>query len=550
MNQDEIVLRRTIGTKKDQFHLGGKVVTRKELSGLLAAAGFSQSNPYYIVKQGQIQHMATCSAKDKLKIIKDLAGTKVYDEKRVESMKDLATADNIILQVQESLLQITERHNQLEAEKEDFVAFQKLDSKRRTLEYVILNKDLAEIQEKEQDVSADYKESVEKFKTSNIEIHEITNDVEIIREEISVLKQEVEVTSNELKEQTEVHEEKIKLKANLELRLIDLDNETQSQSQNAENLKDLQAEIYKMNDEKLRLEERLGEKVGEYENLKQSLELLEHRREEVVKRSGRRKLFRNIADRDKWIDSEMKGTQTILETSRLQAVDLRRKLHEDQAVLAERDQELVQKREEIISLESSVMESKDVLQKLNEEKFNVNKAIAAKAKEVHSSQTSKEKLMEEFFSAEAKIKSIKSMRNLLRGAESIQSLLEAEPQFQVGYDNMLYNMFECGENLLTVVDQTAGLRSFYHVVDTRATATRIIRELNRRKYPGEFNFIPRDTIKPLQTSFEDGSTDKGFSLMSKLEMRDEDEDIIGSVFGATIVVRSLENAGQLATKHR
>ena len=550
MNQDEIVLRRTIGTKKDQFHLSGKVVTRKELSGLLAAAGFSQSNPYYIVKQGQIQHMATCSAKDKLKIIKDLAGTKVYDEKRVESMKDLATAEKIILQVQESLSQITERHNQLEAEKEDFVAFQKLDSKRRTLEYVILNKDLAEIYDKEQDINTEYKESVEKFKTSNIEIHEITNDIEMIKEEISVLKQEVEVTSNELKDQMEVHEQKLKVKANLELKLIDVENETQSQSQIAEDLEDLQDEISNMIDEKVRLEESLGQNVGEYENLKQSLELLEHRREEVVKRSGRRKLFTNIAARDKWIDSEMKGTQTILETSRLQAVDLRRKLHDDQAILAERDQELVLKREEIISLESSVKESKDVLQKLNEKKFNVNKAIAAKAKEVHSSQISKEQLKEEFFSAEAKIKSIKSMRNLLRGAESIQTLMNAKPHFQAGYDNMLYNLFECGDNLLTVVDQTAGLRSFYHVVDTRATATRIIRELNRLKYPGEFNFMPRDTVKPLQSSFEDGSTDEGFSLMSKLEMRDEDEDIIGSVFGATIVVRSLENAGQLATRHR
>ena len=550
MNQDEIVLRRTIGTKKDQFHLGGKVVTRKELSGLLAAAGFSQSNPYYIVKQGQIQHMATCSAKDKLKIIKDLAGTKVYDEKRVESMKDLATAEKIILQVQESLSQITERHNQLEAEKEDFVAFQKLDSKRRTLEYVILNKDLAEIYDKEQDINTEYKESVEKFKTSNIEIHEITNDIEMIKEEISVLKQEVEVTSNELKDQMEVHEQKLKVKANLELKLIDVENETQSQSQIAEDLEDLQDEISNMIDEKVRLEESLGQNVGEYENLKQSLELLEHRREEVVKRSGRRKLFTNIAARDKWIDSEMKGTQTILETSRLQAVDIRRKLHDDQATLAERDQELVLKREEIISLESSVKESKDVLQKLNEKKFNVNKAIAAKAKEVHSSQISKEQLKEEFFSAEAKIKSIKSMRNLLRGAESIQTLMNAKPHFQAGYDNMLYNLFECGDNLLTVVDQTAGLRSFYHVVDTRATATRIIRELNRLKYPGEFNFMPRDTVKPLQSSFEDGSTDEGFSLMSKLEMRDEDEDIIGSVFGATIVVRSLENAGQLATRHR
>ncbi|CAM9495436.1 unnamed protein product, partial [Hapterophycus canaliculatus] len=47
---DEVVLRRNIGTKKDEFFLNTKRVTKQEVSSLLESAGFSKANPYYIVQ--------------------------------------------------------------------------------------------------------------------------------------------------------------------------------------------------------------------------------------------------------------------------------------------------------------------------------------------------------------------------------------------------------------------------------------------------------------------------------------------------------------------
>lgn len=47
-------LRRVIGAKKDQYFLNKKVVPRSEVMNLLESAGFSNSNPYYIVKQGKV----------------------------------------------------------------------------------------------------------------------------------------------------------------------------------------------------------------------------------------------------------------------------------------------------------------------------------------------------------------------------------------------------------------------------------------------------------------------------------------------------------------
>lgn len=54
IEKDEIFLRRVIGSKKDQFFLNKKVVPRSEVLNLLESAGLSNSNPYYIVKQGKV----------------------------------------------------------------------------------------------------------------------------------------------------------------------------------------------------------------------------------------------------------------------------------------------------------------------------------------------------------------------------------------------------------------------------------------------------------------------------------------------------------------
>ena len=54
IDKDECVLRRVIGAKKDQYFLNKKLVPRTDVMNLLESAGFSRSNPYYIVKQGKV----------------------------------------------------------------------------------------------------------------------------------------------------------------------------------------------------------------------------------------------------------------------------------------------------------------------------------------------------------------------------------------------------------------------------------------------------------------------------------------------------------------
>ena len=52
--RDEVVLRRTIGLKKDEYSLDKKNASKADIMNLLESAGFSKANPYYIVPQGRV----------------------------------------------------------------------------------------------------------------------------------------------------------------------------------------------------------------------------------------------------------------------------------------------------------------------------------------------------------------------------------------------------------------------------------------------------------------------------------------------------------------
>lgn len=109
-----MILRRTIGLKKDEYSIDRKTATynfklqspfmriknariqtppplslcsKGDVMSLLESAGFSKSNPYYIVPQGRIASLTNAHDDERLKLLKEVAGTRVYEDKRSESFK-------------------------------------------------------------------------------------------------------------------------------------------------------------------------------------------------------------------------------------------------------------------------------------------------------------------------------------------------------------------------------------------------------------------------------------------------------------------------------
>lgn len=144
----EVTIRRTVGAKKDEFYLDGKHATKQDIVNMLESAGFSRSNPYYIVQQGKINQLTNMSEDERLELLKEVAGTRVYEERRNESQRILDDAAAKKQQVEEMLQTLAARLNELEAERAELLEFQRLDLSRRSLQYAIYEKDRERAQSK------------------------------------------------------------------------------------------------------------------------------------------------------------------------------------------------------------------------------------------------------------------------------------------------------------------------------------------------------------------------------------------------------------------
>ena len=333
INQDEISLRRTIGAKKDQFHLNGKaVLSRKELSGMLEAAGFSRSNPFYIVKQGQINSLATCSDKRRLEIVNDLAGTQVYVDKRKESEVELQSAETTISKVSECIEKISDRLEELEGERELLKEFKKLDLKKRTIEYLVVTKDLTESRSKFQLADREYQELVESFKESNEKFKNLKSEVQSSKAELSKSKKLYSTIVDNLHEAEKLYDNLIKSKEAKELKLNDLMTNDDDDGDSAlslggdAELKIQEDELKELMRQRENVDASLMEESAAVDKLRQELELVQHEMNELSKKSGRMEMFRSKSERDEWIIKEIESNSHELEKRQLELASLKEEL--------------------------------------------------------------------------------------------------------------------------------------------------------------------------------------------------------------------------------
>ena len=77
-----------------------------------------------------------------MQLLKEVAGTRVYEERREESQKIMIDTNSKREKIQECISILEERLEDLEGEKEELRAYEKCDREKRALEYSIYEKEL------------------------------------------------------------------------------------------------------------------------------------------------------------------------------------------------------------------------------------------------------------------------------------------------------------------------------------------------------------------------------------------------------------------------
>jgi structural maintenance of chromosome 3 (chondroitin sulfate proteoglycan 6) len=314
----EVVLRRTIGIKKDEYTLDRKNATKNDVMNLLESAGFSRSNPYYIVPQGRVTALTNMKDSERLVLLKEVAGTQVYEARRSESLKIMNETNSKRAKIDELLDYINERLAELEEEKDELRSYQEKDKERRCLEYTIysleqqeIGKVLNEIEERRQNGVEDADNNRDQFVEGEKAMAQIDAEIAECRQQIEFLKVDKAQLEDERREAS-------KTLAQYELQAKSLsDNQAAAQALKSRydaDLSSVQTAIAEREAEHQEILPRFNALKDQEDTVKSRLTDAETSRQRLYAKQGRNSRFKNKSERDKWLNMEVRESQNSIKT--------------------------------------------------------------------------------------------------------------------------------------------------------------------------------------------------------------------------------------------
>jgi structural maintenance of chromosome 3 (chondroitin sulfate proteoglycan 6) len=374
----ELVLRRTIGLKKDEYTLDRKNATKADVMNLLESAGFSRSNPYYIVPQGRVTALTNMKDSERLNLLKEVAGTQVYEARRTESLKIMNETNSKRTKIDELLDFINERLSELEEEKDELRNYQEKDKERRCLEYTIYSREQHEISSVLENLEEQRQTGVEDTDTNRDRFIQGEKDMARIDTEIAECKQQIEFLRVDKAQLEGERREASKALAQVELQAKSLaDNQSATQSIKARHDADLESVQTAIKERESELNEILPpfNSVKEREDdVKTKLSDAETSRQRLYAKQGRNSRFKSKSERDKWLQAEVK--------------DNRRSASTVEGVMAQTNEDIKELESEIASLESET-------QSLREQVEGRGDAVHSVDQQLQSAKDERDRLMDQ-----------------------------------------------------------------------------------------------------------------------------------------------------------
>lgn len=549
-----VALRRQFGVKKDQYYWCKRITTRSEVMNILETAGFSRSNPHYIVKQGKIGQMATDPDHMRLRILKEVAGTKTFDDTREESQKLIRDAQNKTDKISEYITFMREKLATLEGEKEELAEYQKYDKMRRAIEYTIYNSELEESRRKQRELEdkREYSASTaerlreqltslsERIKDANREVREIKTRVSGQREEKENLQQE--------------HATYLKEKTRLELHIKDLVDEVEGDSDSKKRAETemvaLKAKIADRQAELNQIKPEYEEEKRKEEEFSRLLQLKEQKRSELYARQGRGSQFTSKAERDAWIQNELKSLKKNIADKKQQITRLREDLQRDAKRRSELEKKIDELTKELDNNRSSIDNQNKTFYDMKKKKDTLQNERSELWRQENTIQQNLTLLNDDLAKKDHTLRSMVG-KTLLNGRDSVKKVLQHFKEqggnlakIANGYYGMLIENLDCDKEFYTAIEMTAGNKLFHHVVERDDIGTKILQEMNRMRLPGEVTFMPLNRLQDRRIDYP--NTRDAVPMISKVKYDKKVEVVMKFIFGKTLICRSLEVATSLA----
>lgn len=144
----------------------------------------------------QITHLTNMNDRERLRLLKDVAGTEVYEQKRAESTRImeetgasyypyvLCNTKSLVLdgkrdKILELLTTIEDRLRELEEEKEELKEYQEKDRERRCLEYALHQRELEDVTNALDEIEAERRQDIHDSNEKRKEFNDREDEIQV-----------------------------------------------------------------------------------------------------------------------------------------------------------------------------------------------------------------------------------------------------------------------------------------------------------------------------------------------------------------------------------
>ena len=542
LEQAEISIRRSIGTKKDEYFLNQKHIAKQEIVSLLESAGLSRSNPYYIVQQGKINQLIKMRDSERLELLKEIAGTRTYDERRRESIKIMKDTDSRLAAITDIIQYLEGRLEELEGEKTELRKYQALDTRRRLLEWTVYDKEMQHSSTRLGELEVQRTGSTGAIEQLYGEYAEKRRRREADEEKLSGMEARLKRVNADKKAATNRRKEQLGVEKEREMTVRDaeerLKQEEEKERESRETVRKLQADIQRRGTDGKEDERVYEEKRKEEEEKKAEVRRERARLDDLNAKQGRGAQFSTKRERDAFLQQQRREVERGVREEEKKHAELEREAADTEDKQKRLEAESGKRGGEVEALRQQMDAAKQSIEQLNTRRD----ALMAQKREL---QRDEQQSDDDTAARERREKDYAACMDsdVYRAIQAVNRYTEQHPDIKAGVLGCVVDLFTVAADFNRAVEVSAGAALFHIVVRDDTVASTLIEHLNRTR-GGRVTFIPLNRLAAPDAS--PPKTPDAIPLLDKLRYDAALRPLFASLFGRVLVCRDLATASALS----
>jgi len=539
-----------VNENREEILINQKKLLKSDVYNLLESAGFCKQNPYYIIQQGKINTIINMNEFELFEQFSEVTGTKIYEEKKIESMKLLEESRENRSKILKQSEEINEYILRLESQCEDLSTFEKLETKKKACEFFIFNEKVSDLQ-----INCDLLVERKNLQMSNLQtlstalnkIKERMSEKLIyqsrVKKHLESLRVKIQRCDQEI---SELNQHTHKEEASLKIFNEKAKNRNELKEESEAELKQLNIEKSKLTMEVHKINQKLRDLETEINSIQKQFNDILSRSDYIQLKKSGEKGFKSENERKEYIQKEITKYTLIKDEINSKIMDINSSIKLDE----EKNKNL---NDELESIDKETNFNSIELKKINDSLIDFKKKRIECINDIKKVDLNINEINEEI---EGSKETIKGIEKMIPNNDILKAVIDIKNQNFPGCYGILMDLLKTEKKFNNAMDIIAKDKLYSLIVDSVDTANKIM-EYNLSKNGPVISIIPLEWNTELK-NINYPSTSEAVPFLNCIEIKPEilkilSEEkiipIINKIFGKSMLVKNYEVGLKLAKQH-